>query len=206
MLFNQFPTYSPLPKQDFIWVAEYVDGTYLAEYDFKTGVHNEFLSIRRQDLLRFGLVGMGCHVYYELYGGTFNILGKLYEFSYVTDGVEYALTGRSMMYNDLIHYKKSSADIPVHALITEQSGTLDDQIDLFGVGYKMPIVVTDTKISFKSILKIPYQQPLLLSARVVMDRDAPDGVLIVRKNGKVIDTIDAPLRKDIGSEIDWVVL
>ena len=206
MLFNEFPTYSPIAKQDFIWVAEYMDGTYLAEYDFKTGKHNEFYSIRTSDLLRFGLVGNGVHVYYELYGGTFKILGKLYEFSYKTGGVEYALTGRSTMYNDLIHYKKSSSDIPMNALIADHSNVAVEQIELFGLGYKLPIILEDTKISFKSILKIPYRRPLVLSARVVLDRDAPDGVLIIRKNGRVIDSLDAPLRKDVGAEIDWVVL
>ena len=52
-------------RQPFAWVAEYINGTYLSEFDYITKQENNFYDIDRNSLVRFGLVGDGVSAYFE---------------------------------------------------------------------------------------------------------------------------------------------
>lgn len=54
--FSEKITRSPV-AQSFIWVAEYADGSHLAEYNFDNRKANSFYHIDKTKLIRFGLIG-----------------------------------------------------------------------------------------------------------------------------------------------------
>ena len=56
--FKSIKPFSPVENRDFIWVAEYADGTLFPEFDFQTKEFNNFYNIKKNELLGFGLVGV----------------------------------------------------------------------------------------------------------------------------------------------------
>ena len=67
-MFNQFreinANINEIINRDFIWVSEYLNGSLIYEYDKEKGIENNFYSIDKNQLLRFGLIGHGMRLYY----------------------------------------------------------------------------------------------------------------------------------------------
>ncbi|MFF3150985.1 hypothetical protein ACFVRU_57195, partial [Streptomyces sp. NPDC057927] len=79
--------------QDFLWMANFINGQKLCEYDIKTHEKNDFHKINKDLLSRFGLFGQGMDLYFDVNTGKFNINGLEILLSYkVKDGKEYELT------------------------------------------------------------------------------------------------------------------
>src|SRR5690625_549699 len=101
-------------RQDFIWYADYLDGSQLFEFDPKTKKANRFQDIDKRKLLRFGVFGGGINLSYCVPGGEFDLHGNKVNFSYVTKSKEYHLTGNSLeIYNDLIQYKDATSALDI---------------------------------------------------------------------------------------------
>ncbi|WP_028588867.1 hypothetical protein [Paenibacillus massiliensis] len=187
-------------EQEFIWHAEYNDQTSLSEYDFVTKEENLFKSIDANKLIRFGLIGQGQRLYYEVNSGIFKIIGKMYEFSYVTANCTYSLTGQQIKYNDHITFK--SAEMFVDPVVLKT--VIDPVITDYSFGYKVSLLLDGVEINFKALCVISYDNPMYLNLRLVSSKSL-DGELVIKRNGMTIDKIKAPLNKKIAGETNWII-
>ncbi len=195
-MFGNRELISPV-SQNFIWAAEYVDGTCLSEFDCVTQEENHFHSIRRDELLRFGLFGNGTATYFEVYGGIFNLLGHMLEFSYVTDESSHQLTGRPMIYNDIITYK--DAEFLFNPM---QRGSGQTGITQFNFGYKVKFHSNGIHFALQAICQIPLNERVRLDLKLVSSEDL-NGRLNIKRNGNLVDIIEAPLHKNVGGNVIW---
>lgn len=186
-------------SQDFIWLAEYANGEYLAEYDFVTKKESDFHDIKKDVITRFGLVGHGMKLYFESYGGYFKLADTSIEVVYKTEDKEYPLTGQKMMYTDIIQYKEAET---IANFATGQN--FGSRITQFNFGYKNTFNIDGVNFHFKAICKIPFDKPAYVSFTLVADQEL-DGVLEIRKNGLFTEQFDAPLSKGIGGELNWLI-
>lgn len=196
-MFNNY--ISPV-EQDFVWLAEYIDGTHLCEYDLITKKDNHFYDIQKSKLLRFGLIGHGIKLYFETYGGIFKVAGQMVEVLYKIGNKEYYLTGQQNMYNDIISYKHAESIIN----LLNVSGNAKSNITQYNFGYKTSINIEGINFSFKAICMVPFNQPAYMNFWLVADKEL-DGSLIIKKNGRVVEEIKAPLVNDIGGEVNWII-
>lgn len=195
--------FKPINGQDFQFLANYYDGNYLSEFDFINNEENSFYSVKRDKLIKFGLIGNGIHLYFES-DGIFNLASKSIEISYLENGKEYSLSSRRESYNDIIYFKDAEAYANPNGSMVRTSA-LGSSITQYNFGYKASFMDNGVSFNFKAICKIPYNQPVMLNFRLVSDRDM-NGILLIKKNGKIVDEIDAPLESGIGGEIDWQVV
>ena len=192
---------SPVPFQDFIWVAHYFDNTFLSEFDFDTKQENSFYNIDRNKLIRFGLVGCGMNLYFEVLGGVFKLAGRMIEVVYKVDNREYYLTGQPfIMYNDIITYKDAEATLN---MLTGQSS--NNVINQYNFGYKQNLNIDGINFNFKAICCIPYGKKVYMNFRLVADRDL-NGILCIKRNGICVAEINAPLTANVGGELNWEVV
>lgn len=188
-------------EQDYIWIGEYADGTHLSEYNIQTKVREDFYKLRRKDLIRFGLIGHGMKLYYEVLGGFFHLNGQIYELIYKVGDKEYYLTGQSHLYNDVIQYKDAEA----WANFNEYSrNNFPSRITAYNFGYKVKLEVDGVRFNVKPIISVPYKEPVFLDITLVADTDL-DGKLVIKKNGSEIAEFDAPLKKGVGGRLKWSV-
>lgn len=192
--------HSPTPLRDFIWLGEYANGNHLAEFDFLTAQKNDFYEISKQDLIRFGLVGHGYHFYHDVFGGSFHLPQGKFDFVYKHADKEIKLTEQPMLYNDIITYKKAESTFSPAGF---QSGS-SSQIVEYVFGYKQKLVFDDININVKAQFSIPFGTPMYISVRLVSNQEL-DGKLQIVQSGVVIDEINAPLIKDVGGEVNWMV-
>lgn len=186
-------------EQEFIWVAEH-EGNTLTEYDFSTKVENAIQSIDRESLMRFGLIGRGQRYYYEVFGGTFKIAGRMYDFSFNSNSKEVPLTGRQHHFNDFITYKNAEMYINPQTLETVVDPTITDYV----FGYKTNLDSEDLKMQFKVQCVISYDNPMHFNIRMVPSKKL-NGQLIIKQNGKVIDSIPTQIKKNTASELNWII-
>lgn len=195
-MFGNQDVASPV-SQPFIWAAEYLNGSCLPEFDYKTLEENDYYKIDRKNLLRFGLVGNGSSMYFEVYGGIFKILGQMLEVSYVTNEKSYQFTGRAMMYNDIITYK--DAEFLFNPRV---QGSGQSAVTQFNFGYKTQFTIEGVDFRFKAICQIPMNRLARLDLTVTASRDL-NGRLEIKRNGRSVDTIEAPLKKNTSGNIAW---
>lgn len=196
---NQF-LYSPVKFQDFIWIASYFDDTFLPEYNYDNLKENSFYSIERDKLIRFGLVGYGMSLYFEVLGGIFKLAGQMIEVLYKVENKEYHLTGQPfIMYNDIITYKDAEATMNL-----KTGKTSNGMITQYNFGYKQHLNIDGVNFNFRAICCIPYGRKVYMNFRLVADQEL-NGVLCIKRNGRVVAEINAPLNKSMGGEVNWEV-
>lgn len=202
MIFQNKITRSPV-AQSFIWVAEYADGTHLAEYNFDNGKANSFYHIDKTKLIRFGLIGEGSQIYFDVGNGVFTMNGHRLSLSYSASSREYPLTGRTFLYNDIITYKNAVSDAK---LITAggKGGAFSDSITQYNIGYKKQMQLHDANIDFQCILSIPYNDAAFMQIKITSDIDL-DGTMHIRRNGYLVDEIQAPLKAKHAGQINWTI-
>lgn len=199
-MFQAIAPFSPI-EQHFVWNGEYLNGTSFSEFDMETKEENSFYDIKKDELVRFGLVGNGNKLYFEVFGGTFKLNGQMYEFLYEVDGKECYLTGQNQRYNDIIQYK--DAEKCYNPIMPEQE--FPTIITQHSFGYKTEINFDQMKMYFKAIVHLPLDgSNAYISLHLVSDKDV-DGTLKIRKNSEVIDEYTAPLKANIGGEMNWMV-
>lgn len=195
-MYAELPRVSPV-EQDFIWLGEYYDGTHLAEFDFYTKEENSFYDIDRKRLMRFGLIGHGMKLAAES-DGIFYLNGYYLDILYRTDEKEYHLTGRQGMLKDIIAYKDAESTF------RPNGGVSKTMINQYNFGYKTTLKVDDVTFNLRALCKVPFNHPVYMSVRLVADTDL-NGRLVLRKHDGSEVEVEAPLRKGVGGEFNWVV-
>lgn len=194
---------SPINDQDFIWIASYMDGTSLSEFSSDSKIENSFYNINKEKLIRFGLIGHGMNLYFEVYGGEFKLAGRLIEFSYKDKktNIEYPLTGHVMNpYNDIKQFKNASSSM--NKLSNKNAAA---QIDQYNFGYCKSLHVKNVYFNIKAICSIPYGNNVYITLDISSDQEFEDGLIISKTNGVQIDEIDAPMKANKTYQIKWIV-
>lgn len=185
--------------QDFIWVAEYADKTYLAEYDFNTGKENSFYNIQKDKLIRFGLIGRNNKFYFEVFGGVFKLNGIIFDFIYRTKEKDYRLIGWPHRYTDIITYKDAETYFLPDSM-RNGSPPVGGRITQYNLGYKALLNIAGVSFNFRPIICVS-AKGLCLNLRLVADA-ALNGKLLVLRNNQVMKEIEAPLKKGVGGEVN----
>jgi hypothetical protein len=191
--------YSPIPKQAFTWHGDLISGEHVAEFDYETHKPNNFYHINKNNLIKFGLVGRGSQIYFDVANGIFTINKHRFQISYVYDDTELPLTGRTYLYNDVITYKDAVSDAYPHI---RGKGTFQNTITQFNVGYKKQMELFGCNINFQCIASIPIEREMFFQVKITSDKDL-NGKLVIRRDGLVVDKIDAPLKAGLSGMIDW---
>ncbi|TPG68886.1 hypothetical protein EEL31_10335 [Brevibacillus laterosporus] len=189
--------YSPVPQREFIWLAEYADGTHLSEFDFETKQENSFYSIDKNSVVRFGLVGHGHKLYYETFGGHLKLGNGQIDLVYKSGEKEHPLTGHNEFYQDLITFKRAEAEIN----LLNSSGELSPVITEYVFGYKHKLKFKDISFHIKVLIGLSEKSPTL-TLRLVSNRDI-QGSLGIKLNGIVVSELMANLTKETSQEINW---
>ncbi|MNW28312.1 hypothetical protein D3C74_51350 [compost metagenome] len=197
---NKLYMHSPIPHQSKIWVAEYYDGTNMLEYDPEQKKNNDFYDIDKSKIIAFGLIGDGDQLFFNVANGVFSINGSSFQIAYKTDDEEYPLTGRTFLYNDLIQYKDASTTANVKYL--DHSGSLPSRIEQYNFGYKKQMDLVNANISFQCVCSLPLNQPAYFQIKISSNKDL-DGKLIIRRDGMIVDEINAPLLGNMSGNIHW---
>ncbi|WP_254660745.1 hypothetical protein [Brevibacillus laterosporus] len=175
-------------------VAEYVDGTHLSEFDFNTKQENDFYSIDKKTVVRFGLIGHGHKLYYETFGGHFKLGNGQIDLVYKTGDKEYFLTGQNEFYQDLITFKRAEAEIN----LLNSSEELRPVITEYAFGYKHKLKFEDISFHIKVLIGLSEQSPTLI-LRLVADRNV-QGSLEIKLNGGIVSESVANLTKETSQE------
>lgn len=194
---------SPVNTQDYIWLAEFYDGTQLSEFDLNTKKPCNFYDIDKDRLIRFGLLGNGSQAYFDVGNGIFNINGHRIMMSYITDSQEYPLTGRTFLYNDIIAYKEANTD----ATLSPRNDVIrqfNSKITSFNVGYKKKMELEGVNINFYNVLTLPLDEPAYMQIKISADKDLK-GKLVIRVNGLISEEIKAPLIANMTGIINWII-
>ncbi len=196
-LFKQVKPYA-FVNREFMWVAEYLDGTLSFEFDEKTLLQNDFYKINKGKLLRYGYVGSGCKIYFDTPTGVFFIGENTYSFEYHTEGQIYSLTHQDILYNDIIQYKNVHADASFTYAISQSF------IDQYNLGYKSKFKQGNVAFNFKPILHIPLNKPSYFTIWLASDNDL-NGRIVVKKSGLKCAEFECPLEAKRGGELAWFV-
>lgn len=190
--------------QDFIWLGEYLDGTHLSEFDLREGEENNFYRLEKERLVRFGLVGQGLKLYFET-DGIFYLGGHEVQMFYEVGGKEYRLNGTFMHnYRDVITYKDAEAFSTI-VRGGPSEGVFGTRILQYNFGYKAKLEYPDVTFRFQPIVKIPMTgHDVYISIKLVADKDL-DGKLIIRRNGITKFEYHAPIKANVGGEINWTL-
>jgi hypothetical protein len=189
---NNIPAISLTRERDFVWVAEYLNGSWLSEFDgFKW---NDFYSIDRSKLLNFGFIGHQNRLFFRS-NGQFVLNGIPVDFHYVTNNTTYYLTSRNMYYNDIIQYKDAAANINFSS-----SGWANSSILRYNFGYKIPLCINGVNMEMRILCIIPRDSSVYFSVRLVSSINM-DGELVVVMGGQNVFSNKIPLIKNISNEI-----
>lgn len=199
-MLSHIKPYSPTTERDFIWIAEYANGTHLAEYDFISKKHNDFSLIRKQDVIRFGLFGHGYRFFYETVGGRFFTPFGYVDFNLKTKEKIYNLTSNQFMYTDMITYKQAEMDFnPLDGY-----GTGKSIITEYVFGYKQKLKFDDVNFSIKILVRIAEDTPVYFDVKMVSNQDI-DGTIQILRHDIILDEYPVTLTKDINSTFQWMV-
>lgn len=206
MIFAKSNGTHPIRTQDFIWVADYYDGTHFTEFDMETHESDpyRFYAIDKSKLLRFGLIGHGSKMFFEVANGVFNINGHQFRISYVVNDKEYNLNGRSLIYDDIITYKDCVSEAVPHLMGIENSGAFSDRIVQYNYGYKKKVVLDGINFQFKTIVSIPFNSEAYMNIKIASDQDL-DGKVIIRRGSQVVGEFEAPLMEGHSTNINWIM-
>lgn len=196
-------------NQQLLWLAEYSDGTFLAEFDFETQKQNKQYEINRAELLRFGLVGVDMPMYFETFGGNFNIAGRGIQVLYRVGDKDYPLIGRPQLYTNITSFKRGVAELDLTGGGMASNdvigwGKQEGEVTEFAFGYNEKIVIEDIKFNFKAIVTVPFQKPVYMTFTVGADREL-NGQLVILRNGVEIEVTDSPIDEEFGGEVQWAV-
>lgn len=203
-------------NNNFMWIAEYLNGTLFCEYDVNTLIQNQFKDIKKENLIRFGMFGFGYKVYFDISTGIYYEIKKInnndvintYKVLYLDeDGIEYDFMGdRNTIYNDLIQFKSSSLMLKLNLRQDINWGKgFNQQVENYNFGYKTKLQINNINFNFQTIMTFnPHNSPLLLQVKLVSDKKL-NGNLIFRKNGFQDFKYYAPLEIGNAGIMNWVV-
>ena len=196
--FEKVHPYSFSREMEHMFVGEYLDGTFLFEYNPEKNFYSSVKEVNNNKLIRFGLVGNGLRTYFNALNGIFTFDKNKIEILYKTKEKEYKLTNNNVIYNDIIYFKNAYSEMRF-------GGVSNTGFCGYNYGYKAKVSFDDgTFFYFKPIVNIPMGQPANLKIWLVSNKDL-DGEIIVRVNDLKTYNIHAPLNKNIGGELTWFI-
>lgn len=200
-MFDRINGVSPV-AQDFVWLAEYYNGNGICEFDFKTKQKNDFYKIDRSLVSKFGLIGQGMKLYFDVSTGFFNLNGSQIIMTYKTKDREYHLTGHKIgLYNDIITYKDAHTD----ANLRNPNEKFVSHIHQYNFGYKKKLSFDDgLELNFQAIVSLPYNSPASMEIKIVPNMDL-EGELYIKRVGAITEPIQAPLRKGYAGMTNWTI-
>lgn len=185
-------------NREFMWMAEYLDGTLLFEFDKNTLEQNDFYQINKNKLLRYGYIGSGYKIYFDIPTGIFYINNDSYSFEYHDKNNTYNLTQQDIFYNDIIQYKN------VHADASFLHTASRSHIYKYNLGYKCNFISDNIKFDFKPIIHIPLDKPIHFTLWLVSDKDL-SGNIIIKRNNMKYEEFECELEKNRGGELTWII-
>lgn len=222
---------SPKKDQAYIWMAEYLNGS-LTEFELDGSRENNFKDIEKDKLVRFGLIGQGKKFWHEVKGGTFNVMGRRFNFSFKDEnGVVYNLTSNgNILQNDIITYKQAEARsvrdfteaqraiaLAIQERINSGEELSDEQIKAeigtihhktvssilgYYFGYKTQFTVNELEVNFKPIFSLEVSKPAFFEFTLMFSEDIK-GEFIVTRNNEVVETFKGEFKKDKKNQLRW---
>ena len=196
MFFNQ----AKVPKPIGIpinWVAEYVNGDILSEYDFETHKPNNFYSIRQNEVVRFGLFGNGIKMYFDKIDGHFHLNGRRIDIVYKENGRIHNLTN-NIENKDLITFKQAYTNFDRNSIIQSTN------IESINFGYKTFYKKDDLILFFQPIVSLPFGNSAFIETKLTSNKSL-EGELIFYVSNKERERFYAPLKKEISGVINWTI-
>lgn len=139
--------------------------------------------------------------------GIFKLAGRMLELVYSTPDRDYNLTGNVFQsYTDIISFKDAEASgLPNYSPVAVgEKGVMNSTITQFNFGYKAALRIKNVQFHIKAICKIPFNAPVHMALRLVSDTEL-DGKLQIKVNGFTTKEFIAPLKPNIGGELNWLV-
>lgn len=196
--FEKVHPYSFSREMDYMFVGEYLNGTFLFEYNPEKKFYSSIKELNKQNLIRFGLIGHGLRTYFNTLTGIFTFDKNKIEILYKTKDKEYKLMDNNAFYNDIIYFKNAYSEI-------RYGGMSNTNFCGYNYGYKTSVSFNDgTHFYFKPIINIPMGQPTNFKIWLVSNKDL-DGEIIIKVNDLKAYNIHAPLNKNIGGELTWFI-
>ncbi|MNW57651.1 hypothetical protein D3C74_354730 [compost metagenome] len=145
---------------------------------------------------------MGSQIYFDIANGIFNINQDRIMVSYKTIDTEYPLTGRAILYNNIIQYKNAEAG--AHLLTkTKSQGYMHNNITKHVIGYKKQMELVGVAIHFQNTMHVnPKDHSAFMQIKISSSKDL-SGKLIIRVNGLIANEIEAPLKANMAGIINW---
>ena len=192
---------SPVTNREFVWLAQYLDGTELSEFNFEDKQENSFYSINKQKLVTFGLVGHGMHLCYGVATGFFKIGDYIIEIGYMEENKEYKLCGQRIVYNDIVQFKRSTSELQM------AKNSITSFITEHNLGYKVKdLEINGLHFNFQNLLVIPLTgRSMFMSCKLLCQEQDLNGCLYVKRNGVLASLIQAPLVKGKYGYTEWEI-
>ncbi|WP_125154427.1 hypothetical protein [Clostridium rectalis] len=201
MMLNKYEKVHPYSfsrEMDYMFVGEYLNNTFLFEFNPEKKIYNSVKEIDKNKLIRFGLVGNGLRTYFNALTGVFTFDKNKIEVFYKTKEKEYNLMSNDTYYNDIIYFKNAYSQI-------RYGGMSNTNFCGYNYGYKAKVSFEDgTFFYFKPIINIPMGQPTNFKIWLVSNVDL-DGEIVIKVNNLKTYNIHAPLEKNIGGELTWFI-
>lgn len=183
----------------FNWNADYYDGTFYSEYDFKTHERNDFYLIDRNKVVRFGLFGMGMKFFFEMADGSFNLKGRRIDIEYHTDdGKIYYLTNNRSP-KDLITYKQAYT-----SLSPNNFGVQKSYIESINFGYKTKMAIEDINLFFQAVVCLPFNSRPYIEVKMTSNKSL-NGFIVFKSKGVEVERFRACLEENRAGQINWTI-
>ena len=197
--FDNVSLFSPITTQPFIWMVEYFSNMGLTEFDLDTKEENNFNDIDKTRINRFGLIGRGAKLYFDHFGGTFLLSGQKYAIKLRSNGVEYDLNPYNNNVNDIITYKKATANL-IEGVRKAQSIILG-----YFFGYKTKLCINEVNFTLKPIISLLADKPLFLDLSLSADKDIEGQIVFVKNNTEEF-VYNISLKKGVTNRSHWDIV
>ena len=182
----------------FNWNADYANGKNYSEYDLLTHKKNDFYLIQRNQVIRFGLFGMGMKFFFEMSDGSFNINGRRVDISYEDEyGEVYHLT-TNFEKKDLITYKEAYTDY------SDVQGVQKSNIKSINFGYKTNYKKNDVQLFFQPIVSLPFSESAFIEVKLTSNKSM-NGHLVFKSRGVEVERFEAPLEANRAGQMNWTI-
>lgn len=180
----------------FNWGVDYLDGTYLTEYEEESGNRNDYYTIQTDNIDRFGLFGSG-HKYFYTRDGAFYLDGNRIDIEYHLSDEIKGLTS-IFTERDCITYKDAYVKRNINQV--EQ----DVVVNAINFGYKTLYHFEDFQMYFQAIVKAYASGNIEMEIKATSN--APrNGKIVFKNKGIIIDSFDFPLSINQSSNLNWII-
>ena len=182
----------------FNWNADYANGKNYAEYDLLTHKKNDFYLIQRNQVVRFGLFGMGMKFFFEMSDGSFNINGRRVDIAYEDENGEVYHLTTNFESKDLITYKEAYTDY------SQVQGVQKSNLKSINFGYKTTYKKDEVQLFFQPVVSLPFSESAFIEVKLTSNKSM-NGHLIFKSRGVEIERFEAPLEANRAGQINWII-